>query len=81
MTNFNEYDTAKEREQITELERRGYDVSRKTRYHVKIGAVNYFITTGTITIDPSERHQHKGFEALLSILENKYPRPKVARRN
>lgn len=73
MSNFTDDDTPSERKQITDLERRGYDICRKTRYHVKIAEVNYFITTGTITIDPSTRHKHKGFGALLKLLEEKYP--------
>jgi len=36
--------------------------------------VNYFITTGTITVDPDVRYKHKGFDALLMLLEEKYPR-------
>jgi len=49
-------------------------VSRKSRHHVKILDVNYFITTGTITIDPDIRYKHKGFDALLTLLEEKHPR-------
>jgi hypothetical protein len=72
--NFSEYDTPEQRQQIADLENRRYPVSRKTRYHVKILEVNYFITTGTITIDPDIRYKHKGFNALLTLLEEKYPR-------
>lgn len=72
--NFSGHDTPEQRRQITELENRRYPVSRKTRYHVKILDVNYFITTGTITIDPDIRYKHKGFDALLTLLEEKYPR-------
>ena len=72
--NFSEYDTPEQRQQIADLENRRYSVSRKTRYHVKILEVNYFITTGTITIDPDIRYKHKGFNALLTLLEEKYPR-------
>jgi len=46
----------------------------KSRYHVKIREVNYFITTGTITVDSGVRCKNKGFDALLSLLEKKYPR-------
>lgn len=72
--NFSEHDTPEQRRQITELEKRGYPISRKTRYHVKILEVNYFITTGTITIDPDIRYKHKGFDALIVLLREKYPR-------
>jgi hypothetical protein len=70
---FSGHDTPEQRRQIIELENRRYPVSRKTRYHVKILEVNYFITTGTITIDPDIRYKHKGFDALLTLLEEKYP--------
>lgn len=73
-SHFTEYDTFEQRQQITELVERKYSVSRKSRYHVKVLEVNYFITTGTITIDPDVRYKHRGFEALLTLLEEKYPR-------
>lgn len=73
-SHFTEYDTLEQRQQITELVERKYSVSRKSRYHVKVLEVNYFITTGTITIDPDVRYKHRGFEALLTLLEEKYPR-------
>ena len=69
-----EHDTPAQRKQVIGLEKRGYPVRRMTRYHVKILEVNYFITTGTITIDPDVRYQYKGFDALLKLLEEKYPR-------
>jgi hypothetical protein len=72
---FFEQDTPGQRRQIIELERRGYPVRRMTQYHVKIGDVNYYITTGTITIDPAVRYKMKGFEALLALLDEKYPDP------
>jgi hypothetical protein len=70
---FCECDTFEQRQQIIQLVDGRYPVSRKSRYHVKILDVNYFITTGTITIDPDIRYKHKGFEALLTLLEEKYP--------
>ncbi len=72
--NFTEHDTPEQRRQITELDRCGYPGSRKTRYHWKYLKVNYFITTGTITIDPDIRYKHKGFDALIALLREKYPR-------
>ncbi|MBR1191468.1 hypothetical protein [Bradyrhizobium sp. AUGA SZCCT0160] len=72
---FFEQDTPEQRRQLTELERRGYPVRRMTQYHVKIGEVNYYVTTGTITIDPAVRHKMKGFHALLALLDEKYPDP------
>lgn len=66
---FHEQDTPEQRRQIAELERRGFPVRRMTQYHVKIGKVNYYITKGTITIDPTIRHAEKGFESLLQLLD------------
>jgi hypothetical protein len=70
---FSEFDTPEQRQQLIELEIRRYPATRKTRYHVKILDVNYYITTGTITIDPDIRYKRKGFDALLTLLEEKYP--------
>lgn len=74
---FFEQDTPEQRRQITELERRGYPVRRMTQYHVKIGDINYYITKGTITIDPAFRCKIKGFDALLALLDEKYPDPSL----
>lgn len=65
-----EQDTPEQRRQIIELERRGFPVRRMTQYHVKIGKVNYYITKGTITIDPTIRYEKKGFDALLGLLNH-----------
>ncbi|UWU92939.1 hypothetical protein [Bradyrhizobium sp. CB1015] len=67
---FFEQDTPEQRRQIIELERRGFQVRRMTQYHVKIGKVNYYITKGTITIDPTIRYEKKGFDALLGLLDH-----------
>jgi hypothetical protein len=67
---FHEQDTPEQRRQIIELECRGFPVRRMTQYHVKIGKVNYYITKGTITIDPTIRHEKKGFDALLGLLDH-----------
>jgi hypothetical protein len=70
-------DTAELKEQMREFIRLGYYVLRKTEYHIKIYEINYFPTKGTITIDPHERYKHKGFEALLELLEERHPRKNV----
>jgi hypothetical protein len=71
---FSEHDTSEIREQIIELVELRFPVSRKSRYHVKILDVNFFPTKGTITIDPDIRYKEKGFDALVKLLEEKYPR-------
>ena len=62
-------DSSELREQIKELEKRDYKVKRCSEYHLKIGLVNYFWTTGTITTDPDIKHPEKGFDALLDLLQ------------
>jgi hypothetical protein len=57
------------RREIRELTKRGYKVARPSPHHVKIGPVNYFPSTGTITSDPCYRHPEKGFDSLVRILE------------
>jgi len=69
---FHKNDTPEQRRQIKELIKLGYPVERKTHAHVKILTVNYFITTGTITIDPCIRHKQKGYDALLKLLREMY---------
>lgn len=62
-------DTDIVREQITELLQQGYKVRRPSPHHVKIGHINYFPTTGTITMDPCHRHTEKGYTELIRVLE------------
>jgi hypothetical protein len=38
--------------------------------------VNYWPSTGTITIDGEGRHPEKGEQALLALLEKRYPKPR-----
>lgn len=64
------------KEQLRQLVDLNYRVKRMTKYHIKIGEVNYF-TTGTITIDPDTRHKDKGFEALIELLELRYSRKNI----
>jgi hypothetical protein len=58
-------------EEIEEVKKRGYRVKRMTKWHFKIGEVNYYPGRGTITIDPDIRHPEKGREALLELLESR----------
>jgi hypothetical protein len=62
-------DTDETRRQIAELLARGFPVRRLTEYQLKIGDINYYPTKGTITIDPSQRHPKKGFNALIELLQ------------
>lgn len=43
---------------------------RKTRHHIKIGPINYFLGRGTIYIDADDAAKPaKGFEALKACIE------------
>lgn len=68
------------REFIKELiERRRY-VRRESKYHLKHRGVNYFYTTGVITIDGQGRYCETGKDAFLKLLDLRYPkqpRPKI----
>jgi hypothetical protein len=55
---------------IAALQKRDYDIRRPQAHHIKVGAYNFFPTTGKITIDPCTRHPRKGFSEFLEILEN-----------
>lgn len=59
---------------ISDLIERKYYVRRASKHQVKHRAVNYYPSTGTITIDGKGRHPGKGPEALLVLLEQMYPR-------
>ncbi|MBN9599560.1 MAG: hypothetical protein J0G28_07780 [Afipia sp.] len=62
-------DTDDVRDQIRAIVDQGYYVERPSDYQLKIGMVNYYPHKGTITVDPSRRHPHKGLDALLELLE------------
>jgi hypothetical protein len=68
-------DTEEVRLEIRKLVEFGYRVIRKTDHQIKIRDVNYYPSTGTITIDPCTKFKDKGFEALLDLLSAKYPKP------
>ena len=65
---FRPTDPPKWRHEIRELLKRGYRVRRPSPDHVKIGPINYYPSTGTITTDPCNRRLGNGFEALLRLL-------------
>ena len=57
------------RKEIAELLARGFRISRPNYFQLKIADFNYYPTKGTITIDPSQRHPKKGFDALIELLD------------
>jgi hypothetical protein len=62
------------RELIRELIRRKRYVNRPSKHHLKHRGVNYFYTTGVITIDGQGRHYETGEEAFLKLLDARYPK-------
>lgn len=63
------------RELIWELIRRKRYVRRESKHHIKVREVNFWPSTGTITIDGEGRHPEKGEQAFLALLEKRYPKP------
>lgn len=61
------------KEGIQRLKEQGYVIKRLTRYHLKIGPVNYYLPKGRITIDPQERYDVRGVSALVELLETRFP--------
>lgn len=64
------------RELIWELIRRKRYVRRESKHHIKVRQVNYWPSTGTITIDGEGRYPEKGEQALLALLDKRYPKPR-----
>ncbi len=62
------------RELIWELIRRKRYVRRESKYHIKVREVNFWPSTGTISIDGEGRHPEKGPQALLALLDKRYPK-------
>lgn len=50
------------------LDKHKVPYEQKTPYHLKMGAVNFYPTTGKITIDGEPPYGHKGLSALLEVL-------------
>ncbi|MHC2584199.1 hypothetical protein [Bradyrhizobium diazoefficiens] len=68
------------RELIWELIRRKRYVRRESKHHIKVRKVNFWPSTGTITIDGQGRHHETGTEAFLNLLDSHYPKrlaPKI----
>lgn len=61
-------------EDIMELIEAKYYVTRASKHQVKYRAVNYYPSTGTITIDGKGRHPEKGLKAVLELLKRMYPK-------
>lgn len=59
---------------INDLQQRGHFVVRHTKYQIKIGDVNYYLTKGTIMLDPCNVQKEKGFDALLDVLDERAPK-------
>ncbi|QQO18606.1 hypothetical protein JJB98_01080 [Bradyrhizobium diazoefficiens] len=62
------------RELIWELIRRKRYVRRESKYHIKVRKVNFWPSTGTITVDGQGRHHETGTEAFLKLLDARYPK-------
>ncbi|WP_407167920.1 hypothetical protein [Bradyrhizobium sp. ORS 111] len=62
------------RELIWELIKRKRYVRRESKYHIKVRDVNFWPSTGTISIDGEGRHPAKGAQALLALLDERYPK-------
>lgn len=62
------------RELIWKLIRQKRYVRRESKHHIKVREVNYWPSTGTITIDGEGRHPEKGEQALFALLDKRYPK-------
>ena len=51
-----------------------YYVTRASKHQIKHGKVNYYPSSGVITIEGEGRHTEKGPHALLALLEQRYPK-------
>ncbi len=51
-----------------------YYVTRASKHQIKHCEVNYYPSSGVITIDGVGRHPEKGSQALLALLAKKYPK-------
>jgi hypothetical protein len=59
---------------IMQLIKDKYYVTRASKHQIKHREVNYYPSSGVITIDGEGRHPEKGPQALLKLLEKRYPR-------
>jgi hypothetical protein len=51
-----------------------YYVMRPSKHQIKHREVNYYPSSGIITIDGGGRHPEKGPQAFLALLEKRYPK-------
>lgn len=65
---------------LTTIRREKYFVARPSKHQIKSGAINFFPTTGVITIDGEGRHALTGAEAFWELLKAKYPKHHPASR-
>ena len=65
------------RRQLEDLVERGFSVRRPSPWHVKVGPVNFFPTTGRVTTDPNIKHEQRGFDYFLKVI-NKLQRQNAA---
>jgi hypothetical protein len=72
-------DTLATYELIRELIDLKFFVWRPSKYHIKHGDVNFWPSTGTITIDNVGRHPEKGKQAFIALLQRMYPKGRRAR--
>ena len=70
---YHDSDTPELTALIGQLTAAGYYIDRRG-IHLKIKAINFWHTTGTITIDSGPKVTGKGAQALWSLLAEKYPR-------
>ena len=61
-------------EPIRELLTLKYYVRRPSKLHIKHRDVNFWLTTGTITIDVIGRHPEKGPQAFVALVKTMYPK-------
>lgn len=59
---------------ISDLIKLKYFIRRTSKHQIKHREVNYYRSTGTITIDGIGRQPEKGPKAFLKLLEQMYPR-------
>jgi hypothetical protein len=59
---------------IVKLIKGKYYVTRSSKFQIKHREVNYYPSSGVITIDGAGRHSEKGPKALIALLEQKYPK-------
>jgi hypothetical protein len=59
---------------IQKLIKDKYYVQRPSKHQIKHREVNYYPSSGVITIDGGGRHPEKGSQALLALLEKLYPK-------